>query len=81
MEDTVLHVHSKLKFPKLFDNLIVNDIQTTEYDCIIWYSFFLHCFLQYIYNWLQEVSKTYFEVILSCLLPHPVEYARVGGHW
>ncbi|XP_074643701.1 protein unc-79 homolog [Tubulanus polymorphus] len=36
---------------------------------------------EYIYNWLQDVSKNYLEVILSCLLPHPVEYARVGGHW
>ncbi len=37
--------------------------------------------LQYLYKWLQSVSKTHFEVILSCLLPHPIEYARVGGHW
>ncbi|XP_071164350.1 protein unc-79 homolog isoform X1 [Mytilus edulis] len=35
----------------------------------------------YIYDWLEEVSKTHFEVIVSCLLPHPVEYARVGGFW
>jgi len=35
----------------------------------------------YVCNWLKEVSKTHLEVILSCLLPHPVEYARVGGHW
>ncbi|CAH1792396.1 unnamed protein product [Owenia fusiformis] len=36
---------------------------------------------EYIYSWLQDISKTHFEVILSCLLPHPMEYARVGGHW
>ncbi|XP_071543773.1 protein unc-79 homolog isoform X4 [Panulirus ornatus] len=36
---------------------------------------------EYIHNWLQEVCKTHFEVFVSCLLPHPVEYARVGGHW
>ncbi|XP_068237998.1 protein unc-79 homolog isoform X5 [Palaemon carinicauda] len=34
-----------------------------------------------IHNWLQEVCKTHFDVFVSCLLPHPVEYARVGGHW
>ena len=36
---------------------------------------------QYIWRWLKEISKTHFEVIVSCLLPHPIEYARVGGHW
>ena len=37
--------------------------------------------LQYIYNWLQEVMKTHFEMIVACLLPHPVEYSKVGGFW
>ncbi|BFZ12415.1 hypothetical protein BsWGS_15454 [Bradybaena similaris] len=36
---------------------------------------------EYIQTWLQEVMKTHFEVIVSCLLPHPVEYSRVGGFW
>ncbi|XP_059155568.1 protein unc-79 homolog isoform X3 [Physella acuta] len=36
---------------------------------------------EYIYNWIQDVMKTHFEVIVSCLLPHPVEYSRVGGFW
>ncbi|ESO85360.1 hypothetical protein LOTGIDRAFT_154853 [Lottia gigantea] len=36
---------------------------------------------EYIYSWLQDVNKTHFEVIVSCLLPHPVEYSRVGGFW
>ncbi|XP_052767692.1 protein unc-79 homolog [Mya arenaria] len=36
---------------------------------------------EYICKWLREVNKTHFEVIVSCLLPHPVEYARVGGFW
>ncbi|XP_062580313.1 protein unc-79 homolog [Saccostrea cucullata] len=35
----------------------------------------------YVCDWLDEVAKTHFEVIVSCLLPHPVEYARVGGFW
>uniref|UniRef100_T1JB25 Protein unc-79 homolog n=1 Tax=Strigamia maritima TaxID=126957 RepID=T1JB25_STRMM len=38
-------------------------------------------YLQYIHGWLMEVCRTHFEVFVSCLLPHPVEYARVGGHW
>ena len=37
--------------------------------------------LQYVYNWLQDVMKTHFEVIVACLLPHPVEYSKVGGFW
>ncbi|CAI9733136.1 QUALITY PROTEIN: unc-79 homolog [Octopus vulgaris] len=36
---------------------------------------------EYISKWLQKVAKSHFEVIVSCLLPHPVEYARVGGYW
>ncbi|KAK7103573.1 protein unc-79 homolog isoform X3 [Littorina saxatilis] len=36
---------------------------------------------EYVYNWLQAVMKTHFEVIVACLLPHPVEYSRVGGFW
>ncbi|KAK6182809.1 hypothetical protein SNE40_010404 [Patella caerulea] len=36
---------------------------------------------EYIYSWLQDVMKTHFEVVVSCLLPHPVEYSRVGGFW
>ncbi|KAJ8308209.1 hypothetical protein KUTeg_013083 [Tegillarca granosa] len=35
----------------------------------------------YICGWLEDVAKNHFEVIVSCLLPHPVEYARVGGFW
>ncbi|GFT07465.1 protein unc-79 homolog [Nephila pilipes] len=36
---------------------------------------------EYIHGWLMEVVKTHFEVFVSCLLPHPVDYAKVGGHW
>ncbi|XP_018400157.1 PREDICTED: protein unc-79 homolog isoform X2 [Cyphomyrmex costatus] len=25
--------------------------------------------------------KTHYEVFISCLLPHPADYVRVGGHW
>ncbi|XP_035227755.1 protein unc-79 homolog isoform X3 [Stegodyphus dumicola] len=36
---------------------------------------------EYIHGWLMEVAKSRFEVFVSCLLPHPVDYAKVGGHW
>ncbi|KAF8766719.1 Protein unc-79 like protein [Argiope bruennichi] len=36
---------------------------------------------EYIHGWLMEVVKTHFEVFVSCLLPHPADYAKVGGHW
>ncbi|XP_025104233.1 protein unc-79 homolog isoform X4 [Pomacea canaliculata] len=36
---------------------------------------------EYVFNWLQGVMQTHFEVIVACLLPHPVEYSRVGGFW
>ncbi|XP_073986418.1 UNC-79 domain-containing protein isoform X3 [Rhodnius prolixus] len=35
----------------------------------------------YVCGWLGEVCQTHFDVFVSCLLPHPPEYARVGGHW
>ncbi|XP_065166264.1 protein unc-79 homolog isoform X3 [Atheta coriaria] len=31
--------------------------------------------------WLREISNTHYKLFISCLLPHPPEYARVGGHW
>ncbi|GAB6020639.1 hypothetical protein CHUAL_003310 [Chamberlinius hualienensis] len=34
-----------------------------------------------IQKWLMSVCKSHFEVFVSCLLPHPPDYARVGGHW
>ncbi|XP_012272273.1 protein unc-79 homolog [Orussus abietinus] len=35
----------------------------------------------YVCGWLSEVMKTHYEVFISCLLPHPADYVRVGGHW
>ncbi|XP_044257463.1 protein unc-79 homolog isoform X1 [Tribolium madens] len=32
-------------------------------------------------GWLREISKTHYKLFISCLLPHPPEYARIGGHW
>ncbi|XP_028968019.1 protein unc-79 homolog [Galendromus occidentalis] len=36
---------------------------------------------EYINGWLMDIVRTHFEVFVSCLLPHPAEYAQVGGHW
>ena len=36
---------------------------------------------EYLHNWLQDMCKTHIEVFVGCLMPHPVEHARVGGHW
>ncbi|KAF6204812.1 hypothetical protein GE061_018974 [Apolygus lucorum] len=35
----------------------------------------------YVCGWINKVCSTHFDVFVSCLLPHPPEYARVGGHW
>lgn len=32
-------------------------------------------------SWLRDISKSHYKLFISCLLPHPPEYARVGGHW
>ncbi|XP_031336357.1 protein unc-79 homolog [Photinus pyralis] len=32
-------------------------------------------------GWLKDLSKSHYKLFISCLLPHPPEYARVGGHW
>jgi len=32
-------------------------------------------------EWLQEVKRSHYEVILSTLLPHPPDFAKVGGQW
>ncbi|XP_006811597.2 LOW QUALITY PROTEIN: protein unc-79 homolog [Saccoglossus kowalevskii] len=36
---------------------------------------------EYLANWLIGLSHSHFDVLVSCLLPHPPEYAKVGGHW
>lgn len=36
---------------------------------------------EYINGWLMDIVRTHFDVFVSCLLPHPAEYAQVGGHW
>ncbi|KAL3312592.1 Protein unc-79 [Cichlidogyrus casuarinus] len=36
---------------------------------------------EYTMKWLQEVLRLHLEAALAVLLPHPVEYARVGSCW
>ncbi|XP_017847927.1 protein unc-79 homolog isoform X4 [Drosophila busckii] len=37
--------------------------------------------VDHVCNWLKEICRVHYNVFISCLLPHPPEYARVGGHW
>ncbi|XP_070143120.1 protein unc-79 homolog isoform X2 [Drosophila kikkawai] len=37
--------------------------------------------VDHVCNWLKEICRIHYNVFISCLLPHPPEYARVGGHW
>ncbi|XP_059218143.1 protein unc-79 homolog isoform X9 [Stomoxys calcitrans] len=36
---------------------------------------------EHVVDWLKEICRIHYNVFISCLLPHPPEYARVGGHW
>ncbi|OXA59651.1 Protein unc-79 [Folsomia candida] len=31
--------------------------------------------------WLKKIIKHNFDTFVTCLLPHPPDFARVGGHW
>ncbi|XP_037730944.1 protein unc-79 homolog isoform X7 [Drosophila subpulchrella] len=37
--------------------------------------------VDHVCDWLKEICRIHYNVFISCLLPHPPEYARVGGHW
>ncbi|THD24317.1 hypothetical protein D915_005047 [Fasciola hepatica] len=36
---------------------------------------------EYILKWIQEVQRLHPEAIFAVLLPHPLEYARIGSCW
>lgn len=36
---------------------------------------------EYVHKFLMDVCETNFDVFAACLLPHPPDFARVGGHW
>lgn len=37
--------------------------------------------MDYVCPWIKKVVKSHFDTFVTCLLPHPPDYARVGGHW
>lgn len=37
--------------------------------------------IEYVCGWLKDICQSHYKEFISCLLPHPPEYARVGGHW
>lgn len=37
--------------------------------------------IDHVCGWLKDISESHNKVFISCLLPHPPEYSRVGGHW
>ncbi|XP_011502414.1 PREDICTED: protein unc-79 homolog, partial [Ceratosolen solmsi marchali] len=37
--------------------------------------------IEYVRTWLFEIKQKYYNIFVSCLLPHPLDYVRVGGHW
>lgn len=37
--------------------------------------------VEHVCGWLKEICKNHYKEFISCLLPHPPEFARVGGHW
>lgn len=36
---------------------------------------------EHVCGWLKDICTSHYKEFISCLLPHPPEYARVGGHW
>lgn len=37
--------------------------------------------LEHVCGWLKDVCDSHYKDFIDCLLPHPPEYSRVGGHW
>ncbi|XP_031621809.1 protein unc-79 homolog isoform X2 [Contarinia nasturtii] len=37
--------------------------------------------VEHVCGWLKDICKSHYKEFISCLLPHPPEYARNGGHW
>lgn len=35
----------------------------------------------YVCPWIFQIKKKYDDILISCLLPHPLDYVRVGGNW
>lgn len=37
--------------------------------------------VDHVCGWLKDICQSHYKDFIACLLPHPPEYARVGGHW
>lgn len=37
--------------------------------------------VEHVCGWLKDICTSHYKEFISCLLPHPPEYARNGGHW
>lgn len=37
--------------------------------------------IEHVCGWLREIQVTHYKDFIACLLPHPPEHSRVGGHW
>lgn len=37
--------------------------------------------IEYVCGWLKDIARSHYKEFIACLLPHPPEYSRVGGHW
>jgi protein unc-79 len=37
--------------------------------------------IEHVCGWLRDICETNYKEFITCLLPHPPEYSRVGGHW
>lgn len=40
-----------------------------------------HLKSDFVCDWLPKVIKSHYNSFVNSLLPHPPEYARVGGQW
>jgi protein unc-79 len=37
--------------------------------------------IEHVCGWLRDICETNYNEFITCLLPHPPEYSRAGGHW
>lgn len=36
---------------------------------------------EHVCGWIRDICESHYKDFIACLLPHPPEYSRVGGHW
>lgn len=37
--------------------------------------------IEHVCDWIRDICQSHYKDFIACLLPHPPEYSRVGGHW